>query len=775
MRLAAIAFLAGIVVFQQLPDVPDGRWAGLLLLSLPLSFLVAPLKIPLWMVNGFLIALLQAHSLLATELASEWQGQNLLVEGVIESLPEQRQYGQRFLFRITDVITPPLQAAEVPRRVRLNWYRSDQPLEVGQAWQLLLRLKQPHGFMNPGGFDYEGWLFRQGIRATGYVRHSDDNRYLGRENSPAYALHRLRASLAAKIDQALAQDRFQGMVKALAIGLREDISAPQWDVLVKTGTNHLMAISGLHIGLVAGLAFFLWRWVWARSAYLLRYWPAPKAGALAAIVAALVYAAMAGFSIPTQRALVMVVVFMLALIFQRYRPPLDGLLLALLVVLALDPLAVMDAGFWLSFAAVAVILFGLGGRLGTRGAWWKWGRVHVLIAIGLLPLTLLLFQKASLISPLANFIAVPVISLLVVPLVLLGTLTLSVLPALGQGLLYLAEGCLTLIWPVLEGLAALPAAQIYHAFVAPWVILPAVLGTLWLLAPRGWPARWLGGVWLAAAFCLPHARPEPGEAHFTLLDVGQGLAAVVETRHRTLVFDTGPRFSASFDTGAAVVLPYLISRGVERVDTLMVSHGDNDHIGGARSLIKGIPVANILTSVPGQLSDVGARGCHAGQSWRWDGVRFDILHPGRAFRGDENNGSCVLKVSTQGGAVLLTGDIEKRAEILLLAEQAANLRADVLVVPHHGSKTSSLPRFIRAVGPRWALFPVGYRNRFKLPHAAIVARYDTVGAEVMASGLEGAISLRLGREAISPPQSYRRLNRHYWTHFPKQVPALSVK
>ncbi len=775
MRVAAIAFLAGIVIFQQLPELPDGRWTGLLLLSLPLSVVFAPLKIPLWLLNGFLVALLQAHTILATGLPSALQGRDLLLEGVIDSLPEQKQYGQRFLFKVKRAVAADLEAAHLPRTIRLNWYRSDHHLEVGQGWRLLVRLKQPHGFMNPGGFDYEGWLFRHGIRATGYVRPSEQNRYLSRENGIGYRLDRMRAGLAAEIDQALGKSRFKGMVQALAIGLRQDISTQQWDVLLKTGTNHLMAISGLHVGLVAGLAFFLLRWGWSRSARLLQYWPAPKVGAVAAILAALVYAALAGFSIPTQRALIMVVVFMLAVICQRYRRPLDGLLLALLLVLALDPLAVMDAGFWLSFAAVAVILLGLGGRLGGQAGWWKWGRVHMVIALGLLPLTLLLFQKASLISPLANLIAVPLVSLLVVPLVLLGTLMLDAIPLLGRALLQLADGCLQLLWPVLGAMAELPAAQLHHAFVGPWVILPAALGTLWLLAPRGWPARWLGGVWLAVAFCMPHPRPAPGEARFTLLDVGQGLAAVVETRRRTLVFDTGPRFSDNFDAGRAVVLPYLISRGIKRIDTLIVSHGDNDHIGGAESLLNGMPVATILTGVPERLAEHGAARCQTGQQWRWDGVMFEMLHPGRRFSGDENNGSCVLKVSTAAGALLLTGDIEKRAETTLVKEQAAALQADVLVVPHHGSKTSSLPRFIRAVGPRWALFPVGYHNRYRLPRREIVERYNGYGAEPLASGLEGAISMRLGPETISPPQGYRRLNRHYWTHLPKQAWAMSVK
>ena len=768
MRIAVIAFLSGIIILQQLPDLPDCRWAVLLCISLPLSIWFRPLKIPLWMVNGFLVALLQAGNVLTTSLAPELEGQDLVIEGVIDSLPERRQFGQRFIFKLEKVHTRQLPIEKLPAMIRLNWYRTSEKLHIGQRWQLKVRLKHAHGFMNPGGFDYEGWLFRHGIRATGYIREGRENRYISQAEGIKYWLDAKRANLAIQINDALPDGRFTGMIQALAIGLRQQISDEQWEILVKTGTNHLMAISGLHVGLVAGLVFFLSSWFWRRSVYLLNILPANKAGAAAAMMAAFVYAALAGFSVPTQRALIMVMVFMFALLSQRHRRPLDGLLLALLIVLVLDPLAVMDAGFWLSFAAVGIILFGLGGRLGGQQGWAKWGKIHFLIAVGLLPLTLLLFQKASVISPVANLFVVPLVSVLVVPLVLLGTLFLTLIPTIGQGLLQLADFCLKSLWPLLDWLAYLPAAQLHQTFANPWLIVPVSIGLVWLMAPRGWPARWVGGVWVLCVFLLPHDRPEQGEAWFTLLDVGQGLAAVLETQNKTLVFDAGPKFSNSFDTGKVVVLPYLISRGLNRIDTLIVSHGDNDHIGGAESLMKGMPVMTLLASAPNELGHVNARQCQAGQRWRWDGVLFEVLHPDVHFGVDENNNSCVLKVTTNAGSVLLTGDIEKQAERYLRDTQQAKLRADVLIVPHHGSKTSSTPAFVHAVSPRWALFPVGYRNRFGLPRQEIVNRYNDFGVEMLASGLHGAILMKLGRTGISAPRSYRALNRRYWTHFPKQ-------
>lgn len=765
MRTGIVAFLFGTLLLQQLPLLPDGQWGWWLLLTLPLSLLPFRFAFLFWFCNGFLLALIHAQVLLASALAPELEGEDLLLQGVVAAIPEERDRLWRFEFDIDGVVTPGISPAQLPKRVRLNWYDDAPHLDVGQRWQLLVRLKQPHGFMNPGGFDYEGWLFRHGIRATGYVREEGENRRLG-EGGLRHEVDRWRSQLSQQIDAALPQQRFRGVIKALAIGKQDEIGEEQWQLFVKTGIGHLVAISGLHVTMISGLAFFLLRAVWRRSPPLMLRWPAQKAGAVAAIVAALAYAALAGFSIPTQRTLIMVTVFMVALIVQRYRRPVDGLLLALLLVLLLDPLAVMDAGFWLSFGAVAFIFWGMGGRAGAHGAWWRWGRIHLLMAIALVPLTLLLFQKMSLVSPLANFLAVPWVSLVVVPLVLLGCLLLLIVPPAGVLLLALADGCLELIWPFLQWCAALPLAQLFNALAGDWVVIPATIGVISLLAPRGWPARWVGGVWLALAFLLPHPKPAPGEAWFTLLDVGQGLAAAVETEGHLLVFDTGPRFSDTFDTGEAVLFPWLLQRGAGRVDTLVISHGDNDHIGGAASLIDALPVDRLLTSAPEKLSAYHPESCQAGQRWRWDGVEFEMLHPTTERHWKENNSSCVLMVRTAGGSLLLTGDIEKQAERALAGSSAEKLRADLLVVPHHGSKSSSTEGFIAAVAPRWALFPVGYRNRFNFPRPEVVARYQERGIGLLESGRLGAISVHLGPDGVSSPEGYREGASRYWNHRP---------
>ncbi len=773
-RCAVIAFLIGILILQQFPSLPEASWSLLLLISLPLSFVFVPLRIPLWCLNGFLYALWIASSSLSTVLPESLAGKDLLVEGVISSIPEQARFGQRFEFE--PQYWPEMKSGIVlPTKIRLNEYGAVANLKVGQRWRFRVRLKPPHGFVNPGGFDYEGWLFRKQIRATGYVRDDSENRLLGESQSPGFWLYRQRKNLADGIDNLMPDSPYRGLVKALTVGMRGDISDEQWQLLLRSGTNHLMAISGLHVGIVAGLAFFLMRGLWRCSARLVLLLPAPQAAAVAAILFALTYAALAGFSVPTQRALIMVTAFMLAIMMRRFCRPLDGLLLALFLVLLVDPLAVMDAGFWLSFVAVTFILFGMAGRLYMTSLWWRWGRVHLLLAIALLPFTLLLFDKASLISPLANFVAVPLVSLIVVPLVLLATAFLSIWPALSELLLQGADLVFSGLWPLLTWLVAWPVAYLNYAMVSPWLMIPALIGVIWLLAPSGWPARWLGLVWVSAVFLIPHPRPENGEAWFTLLDVGQGLAAVVQTRNHVLVFDTGPRFSESFDTGSAVVAPFLVQAGWQQVDLLIVSHADNDHIGGAESLLSQLSVKELYSSELDRLSRYEPQLCHVGQKWQWDGIQFEMLHPSPGRRESENNASCVLRISNDRGTILLTGDVELAAERYLLASAKQKLRADLLVVPHHGSKTSSSKEFIAAVAPRLALFPVGYRNRFGLPRQEIVDRYTETGAVLMFSGYDGAIELVLGEDGLSDPRRFRIENRYYWNHIPKQGWSVSEK
>ena len=759
MRTGTLAFLLGVLLLQQLTTLPPLAWAWGLLLSVPLAFILKPCwHLPLWGVSGFLWSLLVAQQILAEALPEHLVGQDLLIEGQVASLPVVGAHHVRFEFAVQQArsgATP----VTVPGRIRLNWYRSETVPKAGETWRLLVRLKQPHGFRNPGGFDYEAWLYQHRIRATGYVRQADLNQRLASDGS--YPLQRLRQAVRDRLASVLHDSPVAGIIMALVVGDRSAIGAEQWQHLQHTGTNHLMAISGLHIGLVAGLTFLLGQRLWRYSGRGMLWLPAPKAGALLALVSALGYAALAGFSIPTQRALIMVTVVMLALLTSRPITPSRTLSLALLLVLLFDPLAVLASGFWLSFAAVTIIFYGLQGRLGHLPRWRQGVRIQWWISVGLFPLVIILFQRASLLAPLANILAVPLVSFLVVPLALLGTMLLPLHSGIATVLLHLASGCMQGLMGLLAWLAELPFASWSGAAASGWQAGLALIGVIMLLAPRGWPARSLGGVLLLPLLVgLPAGIPS-GMARFTLLDVGQGLAAVVETRHHTLVFDTGPRFSPRFDTGEAVVVPYLRQRGRRQVDHLVISHGDMDHIGGADSLLTLLPVKTISSSVPDKLVPWPVTPCRRGQAWEWDGVQFQFLHPPAGSLPGRNDASCVLKITAGDQAVLLTGDIEKAAEQRLLQQTDDDLHADILVAPHHGSNTSSTPAFIRAVDPAYVLFPVGYRNRYGFPRPAVVQRYQQAGVQMLDSAGAGAIHFDLGQGTLQPVR-YRQLVRRYW-------------
>ena len=742
---------------QQLAALPTLWWA---LALVPLGFLAW--RRPVWLVAVFFVAgvvwiSFRAGLILEESLPTALEGRDLVIEGHVADIPSRTDFGWRFPFDVVQAQHDG-ETARIPARILLSAGRGEFVPRAGEAWRLTARLKRPHGLQNPGGFDYEAHLFRNRLRATGYVRLDDTPQRLDETTPARYTIDRVRQRLGEAMRARLSDNPFAGIVVALANGDSGGVDNAQWDIFRRTGTLHLVAISGLHISLIGGIGFFLGRWLWALPGYTVLRYPAPVVGAVCALLAAAGYAALAGFVIPTQRALIMLGVVMGGILLRRQVAPTQLLASALLAVLAYDPLAVMAAGFWLSFAAVAVILFVAHGE-SWRMQWWrKWGYLQIAIALGMLPLMFALFQQVSLVAPLANLLAVPVFDLLMVPLVLTGLALLGFLPAVAQTLFELAAGLLAQLWPVLEWLGNLSWSQWTRPGLPGWALVCAGVGVVWLLAPRGWPARWVGAVWLLPLALLRPPAPLPGEAWFTLLDVGQGLSAVVRTASHTLVFDAGPRLGA-FDTGRSVVAPYLRTQGVERVDVFVVSHGDNDHIGGVESVRRALPVEKFLSSVPERVED--AAPCEAGQHWQWDGVEFQILNPPRDGTGKSNDQSCVLQVRAPGGSLLLPADIEARTERRLLAEQGERLRADVLVAPHHGSKTSSTEAFIGAVRPDVVLFPVGYRNRFRHPHPAVVARYDAAGARRLDSASVGAIELWLHAEGMSV-SAWRARHRRYW-------------
>ena len=751
-----LAFACGAVVPQGLAELPSPAWIGAGLLCALL--VVRRCGLPLAVGLGLAWSTWHADALLSTTLPEGLQGRDLTVTGVVATLPQRRGRATRFEFLVDG--GPADAAATLPRRLRLAWYGRHPPLAAGVRWRLRVRLKRPHGFHNPGGFDYEGWLFRRGIRATGYVRDHPDNIALGDAAGPRHALQRLRQRLSRAFGDALVGSSYLGLLQALALGERGDIGTSQWATLRATGTSHLVAISGLHLGLVAGLLFGVVRrgWAWIGLA---RWVPAPRAAAWLTLPAVLLYAGLAGFTVPTQRALVMVAVVLAALLLRRALAPGRALALALVGVLLVDPLAPGAPGFWLSFTAVALILYTVawrpaGGRRTLRVAW-----LQVVLGVGLAPLLVVAFQQVPLVAPLANLVAVPLVGTLLVPLVLAATLLLLPWPAAGAALLQLAERLLAVAWPWLEASASLPYAL--HGFAAPplGLVLLAGAGVLLLFAPRGIPLRLPGVVLLLPLFTFRPESRAHGSAWLTLLDVGQGLAAVVRTRHRVLVFDTGPAYSARFDAGGAVVVPVLRRLGLDRIDALVVSHGDGDHAGGLASLRAELAVTTFYagSGVPGAED---AEACRAGTGWQWDGVEFAFLHPSAGDLAG-NDGSCVLRVAAGGAVLLLTGDIEREAEARLLARAPEALDVDVLQVPHHGSRTSSTPPFVAATTPGIALVASGWRNRFGLPDAGVVARYVAAGSTLVDTATAGAIEVRLpaAPDAIEV-RRHREWARRFW-------------
>ena len=546
----------------------------------------------------------------------------------------------------------------------------------------------------------------------------------------------------------------------MGLGIRDDMTSDDWNTLTSTGTIHLTAISGLHIGLIATLAFFIGRWLWALPVFTLHWVPASKMGAVFAMMAAVLYAALAGFSIPTQRALIMVITIMLCLLSNRAMSRFDIFLLALLSVLLISPASVIAPGFWLSFAAVAIIFYTLGGRNRAKGIWQKSLKVHFILALGLAPFLALFFGQNPLLGPLANIVAVPFFALLITPLILLGILSMSVFRPAGETLLKTVDYLIDAFWPFLEWIANLPFASLTGNITSMTVFMISLLGIVIILMPKGLPGRWLAGIFFLPVLLVQTSTPMQGDFEFVLLDVGQGLAAAIRTRDHVLLYDTGAKFSADFDTGKAVILPYFTSIGVNSLDKVIISHGDNDHVGGFQSIIKKIPIAETLTSVPEKLNGENIRLCEPGQSWEWDGVMFEIIHPEPDYAGKSNNRSCVLKIDNGHKSVLLTGDIEASAEAVLMKNNKG-LDIDLLVAPHHGSKSSSTEAFISSLSPDIVLFPVGYRNRFHHPAEKVISRYEKSGIKSLNTASDGAIRFNIGR-TISAPDRYRVDHGHFW-------------
>ena len=774
MRVFSLAFILGVLALQQAAVLPAAR-IGLGALALLLVILLVPararavlaaLLLVAGAVAGYGYAAWRAEDRLADALATTLEGQDVEVIGLVASLPQPGEKGVRFLFDV--------ERGTAPSRISLTWYAERSKGEVsiapptvraGQRWAFTVRLKRPRGLANPHAFQFEPWALERGIRAGGYVRARPGARLVdARVDGWPYTVHRWRGEIRDAMQQRLGDARLRGVLVALAIGDQDAIAAADWDVFWRTGVGHLMSISGLHITMLAGLASVLVFFAWARVPALALRIPARKAAVVAGAFVALAYSLMTGYAVPAQRTFVMLAVVALCVLAGRQGSPSRVLALAALAVTLVDPWAVLAAGFWLSFGAVAGIFHVMALRTGRHGKLAGALREQWAVTLAMMPMLLALFQEVSLVAPLANAFAIPVVSLVVVPLAVAG----AFLP-LGF-LLDAAHAIMEALMVPLQWLAALPWATLESHAPAAWTVVVAVAGCAWLLAPRGVPMRSCALAWVAPVFLVAPPAPAHGEAWIDVLDVGNGLAIVVRTARHTLLYDAGPGWNAEADTGNRIVVPYLRGEGVRRLDGLVISHADDDHYGGAASVAVGRKPAWLLSPLAAEdgLHALVPRTirCEQGQRWQWDGVAFEVLHPGAEAHGEgrrkENDRCCVLRLSTAGASALLAGDIEARSEREMLAREAS-LRADLLVIPHHGSKTSSTAEFIAAVAPAVGILSVGYRNRFRHPNDAVVERYAARGVELRRTDRQGALRAVLpgtrGTVAVHPLQPECR----YWT------------
>ncbi|MFZ6744259.1 DNA internalization-related competence protein ComEC/Rec2 [Undibacterium sp. JH2W] len=758
-----------------------------------------PARFTLAAVLGFVWASGYAHFYLREELPKKWENQDIVLIGTIDSLPFRFEQGQRFNFAVEQVRADGVgdlsSIAAWPSKVALSWYGADRgsdmrqvtAVQPGERWQLRVRLKRPHGNANPLGFDYEAWLLEQDLRATGTVRldkYEPDAVLYNRKLadfvwSVGNVIESSRAKLRDRIHAALPNHPYAGVLVALVVGDQREIPQTDWTVFNRVGIGHLISISGLHItmvaGMLAGLVFYCWRHSFFLGLELPLRLPAQKAAALAGALMALVYVALAGFGLPAQRTLIMLSVVAVAIWTGRISSFSAVLSLTLGLVVLADPWAVLSPGFWLSFAAVAIIVFATGGQghikppeqrsarmmLGLRSA----SLTQYAVTIGMLPLTMFLFGQISIISPLANAIAIPLISFVVTPLALVG----SIMPApLSVWLLKIAHVFVDILAQSLNYFSALPFAVWTAAMPSFWLLVLATLGILWLLAPKAWPLRGLGLICCLPLLLQTSQRPADDELQVTALDVGQGMALLLETAHHRLLYDTGPGLGADSDSGSRVILPYLHARGINELDVMMISHNDNDHSGGALSILKHVPVTLSSTSLSLDSPIVQAasqhRRCVAGQAWDWDGVHFEVLQPGAASyestKWKPNARSCVLRVSTKLHSMLLAGDIEAIQEDELIHSIPLKLKADILLAPHHGSGTSSTEPFLKVVHPELAIFQVGYLNRYHHPKPEVFQRYADFGIKRLRTDESGAISIQFG--ASLKTSQFRQENARYW-------------
>ena len=759
----AIALASGVVLAMQQAALPP-IW-----LSIPICILgvIGWIASRRWRWLGALLfgaawACIQGGHALSVRIPTDLVGQQIAVVGHVDGLPEHDDRLLRFDFIVDREGNLPGVAG---KHLRLSWYNPNVDVGAGERWKLQVKLRRPRGVLNPGGFDFEKLALERRIAATGYVREPESAKKLG----DTISIDALRAKLSSRIAAAVPSPSAR-FVRALALGDTRFLDESDWDTLRATGLTHQIAISGFHVGIVASFgALLAWFAYWLFPRIGLR-WPRSQAQAVMALLFGFGYTALVGFELPTVRTLLMIAAALLARLWRRPSSVSASLALALAAMLIVDPLSVLAAGFWLSFAGVAWLVWCLpndasGGHvrvfLGAQGV----------ATLGLLPLTVWFFGQASLVSPITNLIGIPWFSLVVVPLSLLGLAVDMVVPSVGAWILQLAAHAMDALWWILERAAHWPGALVWLPEPSALALMMALAGAFWLLLPRGIPGKPLALLlWLPLLWPRLPAIPQ-GTADLAMIDVGQGLSLLVRTQQHTLVFDAGPAYSGGLDLGESAVVPTLHAFGVQKLDLLVISHGDNDHSGGADAVRRAYPVA-MRYAPAGWPKGQDYQPCRKDATWNWDGVTFRFLHPPQYFPYLKNDSACVLRISGPGWSALLPADIEAIIEQRLVREEPDLLRADLLIAPHHGSKTSSTSEFLDAVHPKLALISVGQGNRFGLPNPGVVQRYVAQGIALEDSASDGLVRVRLDATGARVVERTRQRLLRFW-HEPA-APSASI-
>lgn len=729
MRFTMLALCLGMISLRFLPWLPSVLWLVVLWLValVLLAYRFFPVAVCLL---GFCWACLSAQWALDDQLHQDLDGRTLWVEGTVVGLPEWPVVqGQPITvrFELQDAVS---RRAKLPKRIRLSWRAPDEQIRAGERWRLAVRLKRSDGVLNPRGFDYQAWLFAKRIGATGSVK-------TGQRLDAGQGLHHSRERLKQQL-QKIAPQRMQGVMAALLLGDGSALTDQQWQLLQTTGTVHLMVISGQHISLMAGMAY-------AFVVLLVRlgWWPArlpwlPVACGLS-MLAALLYGTMAGFAVPVQRACIMVMIALLWRWRFQHLSAWTAFLAALCLVLLYEPLVVLQAGFWLSFAAVAALVLAFSGRLGAWRWWQVLTRTQWVAAIGLAPFLLALSLPVSLLGPLANLFAVPWLSVLALPVTLFGA-SLLAWPELAVPVLSVAGWLLEVMFNVLQWFAQSEAVWTSGGANA-WALLFALLGVLSVLLPR--PI-----IPLLVIVCLwtPLLKPnevavEHGQAEVWLLDVGQGQAVWIKTAQHSLLYDAGP-FMSGFDAGERIVVPFLQGFAQTGLDTLLISHADADHAGGAQAILNALHVKQVVSGQPLEHPQSFAAKTCTEKQWQWDGVWFWRWQWRHAK--DSNQKSCVLLINAQGERLLLTGDLDAAGEAALLADWPW-LKTDWLVAGHHGSRTSTSKRFLQAVNPQYVLISRGKHNSYGHPHPQVLATLQREQIRIYDTAHDKAVQIHLGR------------------------------